>query len=649
MSLRGWFLPVVALLLILASPSLAGEIHDAIAGGDLARVAELLRGDPSLVNSQTEDPMHNYPLHTAAINNQVDIARLLLKVGAEVDCGDRDGSTPLHDAALLRKQEMVDFLLSKGADVNKRDQNGAFALTFAATGGDSVIVRRMLDAGADVDVRYRIQGNGATMMHAACSRGLFWFADMLLAKGADINAQNGRGETPLNWTCQNRFPDRVEQTLARGANPALADTFGRTPLHMAALNWGQQPENVRILLDRGVEANVPDRQGTYPIHFAAMRGDAGITRMLLDHGSKVQVVNKQGETPLLEAVDGGYAEAAELLLKAGAATDNKAETFGWSALHKAAAFGYRDLAEALVKHKANVNLKDDNGRTPLDLAVQHGYTELASYLKAHGAKGAHQSRPPSLTDVQNLSAGQAEIWYLAHSAWAIKTPHHLLIFDYGDMGRRSDEPNLNGGDINPEEITGEQVTVFASHGHGDHYLPAMFEWRSQVPRIHYVLGFQPENLEGDPPYEYIEPHQTRMIDGMKVTTLESDDAGVGFLVEVDGLSIFHPGDHANMQEDMSGPFKGEIDALVTKGAHPDIAFSPLIGCGGGTQLSARLGAEYVLETMQPKVMFPMHGGKYGTRYVDFIGAIQKDTDTRTTLLAPLCKGDHFSYRNGEAS
>jgi ankyrin repeat protein/L-ascorbate metabolism protein UlaG (beta-lactamase superfamily) len=647
MPLRTRFCWIALFTLLSASPSFAGEIHRAVTQGDQARVTELLRADPGLIRAQDENSTLDYPLHTAAAAGQVEIARILLHAGTNIDCEDSDGSTPLHVAAVRRQPAMVEFLLSQGANVNRRDRNGAYALTFAASGGDSSIVRMVLDSGSDLNFYDPVNGN--TLIHMACSRGLFWFADYLRDRGADINARNRAGVTPLNLTCQGRFPQRLEAILDRGADPALADSFGMTPLHAAAWNWNNQPEMVRILLAHGADVNARDHGGRTPIWGAAARGDSESTRMLLDRGAKADVRSNDGTTAFEDAVEAGHAEVAALLLQAGAPIRGGGSTFGWTLLHKAAALGYEDIARLLVDHGADIEAKDDSGRTPAQLAEQYGRPELAAMLRTGGEEKAPSSKPGGLAGTPKLGAAEAKVWYLGHSAWGVKTANHFLVFDYGDMGRRADRHSLDGGDIDPAELAGENVTVFASHEHGDHYMPSIFDWRTRVSKINYVLGFQPGNLEGAPAYEAMAPRETRTINGMKVATIRSTDAGVGFLVEVDGLSIFHSGDHANMTSELSTAYKDEIDWLVQNGARPDIAFVPLVGCGATAQGGPEAGAKYVLSTMKPKALFPMHGGLWGTRYVDFIADISKDMTTQTAMLGAACKGDHYRYAKGKVS
>jgi L-ascorbate metabolism protein UlaG (beta-lactamase superfamily) len=284
----------------------------------------------------------------------------------------------------------------------------------------------------------------------------------------------------------------------------------------------------------------------------------------------------------------------------------------------------------------------------MQLAQQYGQYALAKSLKDAGAKGASPKPAAPPTGRVDLGDDDARIWYLGHSGWAVKTATHFLIFDFGDLGRRADEPCLQSGDIAPREIASERVTVFTSHEHSDHYQPSIFDWRTAIPQVQYVCGFRPRNVPNDAVYELIEPHQTRTIDGMTVTTLRANDSGVGFVVEVDGLTIFHPGDHTRRTLDGSDGFQEEIDALLAKGVHPDLAFIPLSGCGMTDQTPVRLGTEYILSNMKPRVLFPMHGGAFGTRYVDFIAGI-KGRYPQTQLLAARCKGDHFRYRQGKAS
>jgi L-ascorbate metabolism protein UlaG (beta-lactamase superfamily) len=232
----------------------------------------------------------------------------------------------------------------------------------------------------------------------------------------------------------------------------------------------------------------------------------------------------------------------------------------------------------------------------------------------------------------------------------VKTRNHLLVFDYFDNQRAPSAPGLCNGHVNPAEVSGEAVTVLVSHVHGDHYDPLIWEWQDAIPNLTYVLGFEPEPEEGVtlPAYQFIGPRQTRMIGDMKITTIESNDSGVGFVVEVDGLTILHPGDHANRHRDFSGPYQAEIDWLKEQGVRPDIAFFPISGCGFGDQEAVKMGVHYALEVLKPRVFFPMHNGDLSHRYVEFIEDC-RDQFPQTRMDAAIVRGDRFYYRNGKVA
>ncbi|MFC1800332.1 ankyrin repeat domain-containing protein, partial [Candidatus Eisenbacteria bacterium] len=88
----------------------------------------MLKQDASLGSLPDEnDQFLAPPLCLAAIAGNIEVARILLDAGVDVDLGDVDESTPLHVAALNRNAEMVTFLLENGADINRRDKNGGYA------------------------------------------------------------------------------------------------------------------------------------------------------------------------------------------------------------------------------------------------------------------------------------------------------------------------------------------------------------------------------------------------------------------------------------------------------------------------------------------------------------------------------------------
>ena len=159
----------------------------------------------------------------------------------------------------------------------------------------------------------------------------------------------------------------------------------------------------------------------------------------------------------------GKVQVAALLLAAGARVDRQDKDSRRSPLHVAAAKGYGKICALLLEKGADANSPDKDGRTPLYYADRYQQKGISALLKGKGAKPAEKEKfsvRPWLTEP--LADGQAVVWYLGHSGWAVKTRNHLLIFDYWKQDAAPDEPGLANGTINPEELKDLDVTVFAS-------------------------------------------------------------------------------------------------------------------------------------------------------------------------------------------
>ena len=285
-------------------------------------------------------------------------------------------------------------------------------------------------------------------------------------------------------------------------------------------------------------------------------------------------------------------------------------------LHLASALGYGAIANALMAGGTDVNAKDKWDHTPYGLASRYGHNKITESLLANGAKAdTAANQPAGATWLKKpLAAGEALVWYSGHSGWLVKTQNHLLVFDYWKSSAPPDAPGLANGTLVPSEIKDQAVTAFMSHSHNDHYTPAMFDWKKEVPNISYVTGFRPEGKDG---YQLLALHEKNTLNGMEITAIESNDSGQGYFVKVDGVSIFHPGDHTNRQRDFSGPFKKEIDFLADLGFKADILFAPVSGCGFGDIVAVKKGVYYAMDRLAARSVFPMHAGGYESAYREF--------------------------------
>lgn len=200
-----------------------------------------------------------------------------------------------------------------------------------------------------------------------------------------------------------------------------------------------------------------------------------------------------------------------------------------------------------------------------------------------------------------------KVIYLGHSGFLVETRRAYYLFDY----IRGTVPKLTPG---------KPLYVFASHSHGDHFSQEIF-CESDIPLADgYILSYDIRRKFRKSSESWPEDRKERIfwarpgtgivMEGCRVLPLKSTDLGVAYLVEEDGLSIYHAGDlnwwhweeeAAAWNRNMEVNYKREIDRLA--GRKIDVAFVPLDPRLGEAYW---YGLDYFLRTVSVSCVFPMH-------------------------------------------
>lgn len=224
----------------------------------------------------------------------------------------RERETPLVMAAALDDVEEAERQLEGGADPQVRSSEGQPVLAVACSAGSLGVAKLLMDAGADVNAATSLgSGREMPLVCETAAQDRPEVLALLLAAGANVEAQGPSGLTALHLACYLGNTRTAEQLIDAGANVEARQAEGYTPLMMAAN--AQQEEAVELLLRKGADANAEDNDQSTPIMFAAQHGHSGIVRALLAAGADVQRRGKHGLSAFDFSEQNGHAEVKELL------------------------------------------------------------------------------------------------------------------------------------------------------------------------------------------------------------------------------------------------------------------------------------------------------------------------------------------------
>ncbi|XXG94925.1 hypothetical protein Hte_001184 [Hypoxylon texense] len=245
-------------------------IYAAVAGNlDLARTLIELGAD---VHS-SEDEGFN-AMCRAAMMNDVEMVRLLADSGCEVDSNRSDGRHSLHDACAWGSQQVIEELLKRGAAPDHLDEDKIPPIAVASTWGLIRAIKQMIPASSKDSI-------SLALVYAA-RYGYHEIVTTLLDAGADINYQDGFGNTPLQFSC-----------------------------------WNSNSRVTQLLLPRMPDINRPDNDNFTATADAARRGAFECLKLLLDAGADPEIESSSGKKPLIRAAEANI-DCFRLLLERGA-------------------------------------------------------------------------------------------------------------------------------------------------------------------------------------------------------------------------------------------------------------------------------------------------------------------------------------------
>lgn len=203
----------------------------------------------------------------------------------------------------------------------------------------------------------------------------------LMASGKNMTGN------PLHAAAAQDDAASIEDLLSKGAEIDARDDNGRTPLLVAT--HANRIDAARALIEKGADVNAKDDIEDSPYLYAGARGHLEILKMTLTHGADLKSTNRYGGTALIPASERGHVETVRTLIEAGVKVDH-VNKLGWTALLEAIILSdggasHQRIVGLLVDADADVNLADRDGVTPLRHARSRGYSAIERMLVAAGA------------------------------------------------------------------------------------------------------------------------------------------------------------------------------------------------------------------------------------------------------------------------
>jgi len=220
----------------------------------------------------------------------------------------------LHSAVQDGDFAKVKHLIERGRNVNSRDvfNSGATPLIAAVKSNNLGIALYLLDQGANVHADVE----GHTSLHSAAKRGFAQISNLLIKRGAKVDAENLYGQTPLMTAAAFGHIDVIDLLLTNHADLNLRDVQGLSP-YLAACESGKI-EAVEFILKKGVDLNSKNLRGSTCLIFASYYGHTELAKMLIQQkGILLDELDVDGDSALANAKDKGFVALAEVLQKAG--------------------------------------------------------------------------------------------------------------------------------------------------------------------------------------------------------------------------------------------------------------------------------------------------------------------------------------------